>query len=152
MSPGIPVAHKTLLIVEDEILPAMTLRDELQDAGYIVMDLTKRHGEAIGAAKACKPDLALVNIKLQGQDVGIELARELKTMGVPVLFISGQESRARTARTVAIGSFPKPYSAVQMVLAVRYLLDRLAGDKGLTPPKGLEVFDDELEASMIGNA
>lgn len=109
MSSPTPAAPKTLLIVEDEILPAMTLRDELQDAGYVVLDLTERRGEAIGAAKACKPDLALVNIKLQGEDIGIDIARDLKAMGVPVLFISGQVSRARTARTAAIGSFPKPY-------------------------------------------
>lgn len=155
MSSIIPVAHKTLLIVEDEILPAMALRDELQDAGYLVMDLTKRHDEAIDAAKACKPDLALVNIKLQGQDIGIDLARDLKGMGIPVLFISGQVSRARSAKTVAIGSFPKPYSAAQMAVAVRYLLARIAGDTGGTggtPPEGLEVFDDELNSSMAGNA
>lgn len=149
MPSPIPSAQKTLLIVEDEILPAMALRDELQDAGYVVMDLTKRHSEAIGAAKACKPDLALVNIKLQGQDIGIDIARDLKAMGIPVVFISGQVSRARTAATVAIGSFPKPYSAQQMAVAVGYLLARLAGDKSHERPEGLEVFDDELEASAV---
>jgi len=142
----------TLLIVEDEILPAMSLRDELQDAGYVVMDLTQRHGEAIGAARVLKPDLALVNIKLQGHDAGIELARELKEMGVPVVFISGQVSRARSAATVAIGSFPKPYSATQMPAAVSYLLARLAGETSQKCPVGLEVFDIELEASIASRA
>ena len=98
MPAPMPAVPKTLLIVEDEILPAMALRDELQDAGYVVMDLTKRHGEAIGAAKACKPDLALVNIELQGQDTGIDIARDLKAMGIPVLFISGQVSSGAVRR------------------------------------------------------
>lgn len=133
---------KTLLIVEDEILPAMALRDELEDAGYHVMDLTDRHQEALAAARGRKPDLALVNIELQGHDDGIELARELKAMGVPVLFISGQVSRARSAQTVAIGSLPKPYSAPDMVKAVDYLLRHLAGDDSVAPPPGLEVFDE----------
>ncbi len=93
-----------------------------------------------------------MNIKLQGQDIGIDIARDLKAMGVPVLFISGQVSRARTAKTVAIGSFPKPYNAAQMAEAVGYLLARLAGDKGHARPEELEVFDDELEASMADNA
>ena len=30
----------TLLIVEDEIMPAIALKDELEDAGYHVLDLT----------------------------------------------------------------------------------------------------------------
>jgi len=131
----------TLLIVEDEILPAMALRDELEDAGYLVMDLTTRHGDALTAARSCRPDLALVNIQLQGRDDGIALAADLKRLGVPVLFISGQVSRARTAKTVAIASFPKPYSCRDMVLAVHYLLRHLEGDESFPRPDRLEVFD-----------
>lgn len=135
---------KTLLIVEDEVLPAMALRDELEDAGYDVMDLTDRHQEALAAARERKPDLALVNIELKGQDDGIALARELRTMGVPVLFISGQSSRAKSAQTVAVGSLPKPYSAMDMVKAVDYLLRHLAGDESVLPPPALQVFEEIL--------
>ncbi|WP_309644801.1 response regulator [Phenylobacterium sp.] len=135
---------KTLLIVEDEILAAMALKGELEDAGYIVMDLTSRHQEAASAARECKPDLALVNIQLQGRDSGIELAQELKAMGIPVMFISGQITRARTAQTVAIASMPKPYSAMDLVLAVNYLLGHLGGDDTFQRPAGLEVFETDL--------
>ena len=135
--------RKTLMIVEDEALVAMLLRDELQDAGYKVLDLTDRHAEALEVAKAEKPDLALVNIRLAGRDDGIELAEHLKALGIPVLLISGQVSRARSAKTVAIGSLPKPYDAADMVLAVAYLLARLQGDASLPRPDRLEVFDDD---------
>ncbi len=136
-------AGKTLMIVEDEALVAMSLRDELEDAGYEVLDLTDRHTEAIEVAKACKPALALVNIRLAGGDDGIELAEHLKALGIPVLFISGQTSRAQSARTVAIGSLPKPYHPADMVLAVAYLLARLRGDASLPRPVGLEVFEGD---------
>lgn len=153
MQTAIPhTAGKTLLIVEDDILPAMALRDELEDAGYTVLDLTGHAGEALSAARGCKPDLALVNIELQGRDDGIELARELKEMGIPTLFISGQVSRARTAQTVAIGSVPKPYRPSDIVKAVAYLLRHVKGDETLLPPPGLEVFDgipDELAPTAI---
>jgi len=132
---------KTLLIVEDEALVAMVLRDELETAGFDVLDLTDRQQEAVASARESMPDLALVNIRLAGSDDGIELARQLKTMDIPVLLISGQVSRARSARTVAIGSMPKPYSAVEMVAAVRYLLARLDRERSLVKPPGLEVFD-----------
>ena len=131
----------TLLIVEDDILPAMALRDELEDAGYKVLDLTGRHQEALGAARMHAPDLALVNIQLQGHDDGIALAAELKILGIPTLFISGQVSRARSATTVAIGSLPKPYRTTDMVQAVDYLLHHLQGDESLPRPAALEVFD-----------
>ena len=131
----------TLLIVEDDVLPAMAIRDELEDAGYHVLDLTGRHQDALLAAQEHHPDLALVNIQLQGRDDGITLAQELKAMGIPTLFISGQISRARSARTVAIGSLPKPYDARDMVRAVDYLLAHLKGDDTLPRPPGLEIFD-----------
>lgn len=135
--------RKTLMIVEDEALVAIVLKAELEDAGYKVLDLTDRHAEAIEVAKACKPDLALVNIRLAGRDDGVALAEHLKKLGIPVLFISGQVSRARTAQTVAIASLPKPYDAADMVLAVAYLLARLRGDTSLPKPSQLEVFEGD---------
>lgn len=134
---------KILMIVEDEVLVALMLRDELEDAGYHVLDLTDRRDEAIAVAKASKPDLALVDIQLAGNDDGVELAENLKGLGIPVLFISGQVNRASSARTVAIGSLPKPYDAADMVLAVGYLLARLDGDPTRPQPSRLEVFEGD---------
>ena len=133
----------TLMIVEDEALVALALRDELEEAGYHVLDLTDRHAEALEVAKANNPDLALVNIRLAGRDDGIELAEQLKGLGIPVLLISGQTSRARSAQTVAIASLPKPYDTADMVLAVAYLMARAQGDMSLPRPERLEVFADD---------
>ena len=135
--------NETLMIVEDEALVAMVLRDELQLAGYKVLNLTDRHADALEVAMAEKPHLALVNIRLAGRDDGIELSEQLKALGIPVLLISGQVSRARSAKTVAIGSMPKPYDAADMVMAVAYLLACLKGDTSLPRPDQLEVFDEE---------
>jgi two-component system, response regulator PdtaR len=135
--------NETLMIVEDEALVAMILRDVLQEKGYKVLNLTDRQDEALAVAKAEKPHLALVNIRLAGHDDGIELSEHLKALGIPVLLISGQVSRARSANTVAIGSMPKPYDAAEMVLAVAYLLACLKGDTSLPRPDQLEVFDEE---------
>ena len=136
-----PTSAKTLLIVEDDTLTAMTLQDALEEAGYIVMDLTGRHQDAMAAAQEGKPDMALVNIELQGRDDGIALAVDLTAMGIPVLFISGQSSRAMSAQTAAVGSLPKPYTPTEMVAAVDYLLNHLKGDDTSVCPPRLEVFD-----------
>ncbi|WP_340646110.1 response regulator [Phenylobacterium sp.] len=134
----------TLLIVEDEILAALSLHAGFEEAGYQVMDLTSRPEEALAAARERKPDLALVNIKLYGRNDGIALAVDLKDMGIPVLFISGQPNRAVAARSVAVGSLAKPYSVDDMIAAVGYLLARLSGDGSQPRPKDLEVFDEDL--------
>ena len=136
-------AIQSLMIVEDEALVSILLRDELQKAGYKVLDLTDGFDAALEVAKAEKPHLALVNVRLARGDDGIELSKHLKGLGIPVLLISGQVSRASSAKTVAIGSMPKPYEPEEMVLAVAYLLARLNGDDTLPKPHQLEVFDDE---------
>ena len=135
---------QTLMIVEDEALVAIVLREVLTEAGYIVLDLTTRHVQALEVARDTKPDLALVNIRLAGGDDGIELAEKLKALDIPVVFISGQTSRARSADTVAIGSMPKPYDADEMVLAVADLLARLKGPTDLSKPENLQVFTEDL--------
>ena len=142
---------ETLLIVEDDALTAMALRDELEDAGYRVLKLTDSCQEALLAAKDHKPDLALVNIQLHGRDDGIALALDLKALGIPSVFISGQITRARSAQSAAIGSLPKPYSPADAVKAVAYLFGRMKGDETLARPVCLEVFDvapDEMAPAI----
>jgi two-component system, response regulator PdtaR len=141
MSPSTDAVGKILLIVEDEVLLAMGLKDELEDCGYRVLELAVRHQEAMDAALEVKPDLALVNIDLAGGDDGVALARDLKGLGVPVLFISGQPARARLAKAVAIASIAKPYSPTDMVQAVDYLFRHERGDESRPGPRALEVFD-----------
>jgi DNA-binding response OmpR family regulator len=132
---------KILLIVEDQIVLAMCLRDELEDRGYRVLELAIRHQEALGIAREIKPDLALVNIELAAGDDGVALAHDLKALCVPVLFISGQVNRARLGKAVAIASLAKPYSGADIVDAVDYLFRHEHGDESRPGPARLEMFD-----------
>ena len=132
---------KILLIVEDQILLAMVLKDELEEGGYRVLELAVGHQEALGFAREVKPDLALVNIELADGDDGVALARDLKALGIPVLFISGQPDRARLAKAVGIASLAKPYSPSDMVDAVGYLFRHADGDESRPAPARLELFD-----------
>jgi DNA-binding response OmpR family regulator len=131
---------KTVLIVEDQLLLAMTVRDALEDHGYRVLALAIRHQEALDTVAQHRPDLALVNIELADDDDGAVLAGELTAMGIPVVFISGQTSRIESSREAAIASMPKPYSPEDMVLAVDYVFRHLAGDESRPGPRGLQVF------------
>jgi DNA-binding NarL/FixJ family response regulator len=90
-----PDIRKILLIVEDQVLLSIGLRDVDEDGGYRVLDRAMRHREALGYARKEKPDLALVNVELAQGDDGIALARDLEALRSPILFISGQPDRAR---------------------------------------------------------
>lgn len=132
---------RVLLIVEDQLLIAMSLKGELEDHGYRVLELAVRRQEALDLVRVTRPDLALVNIDLAGDDDGAALAWDLKALGIPVIFISGQTNAAALAREAAIASMAKPYSVTDMVAAVDYLFRHMAGDESRPPPGGLILFD-----------
>ncbi|MDP2260753.1 MAG: response regulator [Caulobacter sp.] len=138
---------KTVLIVEDQLLLAMTVRDALEDHGYRVLELAIRHQEALDTVAETRPDLALVNIELADGDDGAVLAGELTGMGIPVVFISGQTSRIESSREAAIASMPKPYSTGDMVAAVDYVFRHLAGDESRPGPRGLQMFSPPVAAA-----
>jgi DNA-binding response OmpR family regulator len=138
---------RTILIVEDQLLLAMTVRDVLEDHGYRALDLAIRHQEALDTVALTRPDLALFNIELADDDDGAVLAGELTAMGIPVVFISGQTSRIDPSREAAIASMPKPYSTGDMVAAVDYVFRHLAGDESRPGPRVLQVFSSPLAAT-----
>jgi DNA-binding response OmpR family regulator len=137
-----PKIPKILLIVEDQVLLALGLQGELEDGGYRVLELADHHQAALAIAREVTPDLALVNIGLADGDDGVALARDLKAMGVPVLFISGQPDKAILAKAADIASLPKPYSLSEMVDAVDYLFRHEIGDETIPPPPRLEMFEN----------
>lgn len=139
-TPTDPRSPKVLLIVEDQLLIAQCLKDEFEDHGYRVLELATRHQEALTIARATRPDLALVNIDLEGDDDGAALAWDFKAMGVPVLFISGQRDVVELAREAAIASRPKPYTPTEMREAVDYLFRHETGNPSLPCPDHLSVF------------
>ena len=122
------------------MLLALSLKDALEDGGYDVLELADRHQPALALARAGKPDLALVNIDLARGDDGVALAGDLRDLGVPVMFISGNADRARGAKAVAIATLPKPYQFGDVVGAVDYLFRHEAGDESRPAPRQLEMF------------
>jgi DNA-binding response OmpR family regulator len=137
-----PGGQKVLLIVEDQLLLALGLKEELEDRGYRVLELARRSREAMRVALEVKPDLALVNIELAGGDDGVQLAESFKALDIPVLFISGQQERARSAKAVGVGSIAKPYTAPQVAASVDYLFRHASGDESEPKPARLELFDE----------
>jgi len=146
MSASVETASpKILLIAEDQVLLAMCLKAELEEGGYRVLELAIHHQEALGYARETRPDMALVNIELADGDDGVALARDLKAVGVPVVFISGQVDRARLGKAFAIASLAKPYSGADIVNAVDYLFRHEHGDESRPGPSHLEMYDSGVQ-------
>jgi CheY-like chemotaxis protein len=82
-------AKASILIVEDEVIVAIELREKLRALGWRVSGLATSGAEAIAAAEADPPDLVLMDITIKGGMDGFETARRLQAgRRVPVIFIT----------------------------------------------------------------
>ena len=77
------------LIVEDEILIAMDLEAQIRKLGFDVCGVTSNAREALSLAMEDPPDLAIMDIYLNGTRDGIEVARQIRNLfATPVIFIT----------------------------------------------------------------
>jgi DNA-binding response OmpR family regulator len=141
MSCRIQGIHVIVLIVEDNALLAFMMEDALSGSGHVVLGPANRADAALRLAEEARPDLALVDIDLDGERSGIALARELRDRwGVPTLFATGQAGEARENDDAALGVLTKPFSPTTIVGAVDVIAKVLQGHRASSIPPELELF------------
>jgi DNA-binding response OmpR family regulator len=87
------------LIVEDEIVIALDLEIAMEDLGYEVCALAPSERSARAVAMQEEPDVALVDICLDGGREGIETARWLREVcGVSIIFVTACNDEATVQR------------------------------------------------------
>ncbi|WP_319475591.1 response regulator [Marispirochaeta aestuarii] len=80
----------TIYIVEDEVIFALSLREELAQYGYTDTHLFTSGEKALQQIKTLPPDLLVMDINLHGNLDGLETVQIIhKQRRVPVIFISG---------------------------------------------------------------
>ncbi len=82
---------KKILIVEDESIIAINLKEVLIELGYEPCGIAPNRSKTLALLeKGIKPDLVLMDIYLKGTVTGIELAKELKNIipNTPIIFLT----------------------------------------------------------------
>ena len=99
-----------ILVVDDDRLVLATLTHGLTQAGYEVVD-ADNGDEAILSARTERPDLALLDIRMEGKS-GFDVAAYLRANGrVPFMFLSAfsdDETRAKVRELGALDHLVKP--------------------------------------------
>lgn len=81
--------QKKIMIVEDEVLIAAEIKQQLQSFGYEVVACTTSGEGALEKLLLVQPDLILMDIRLKGELDGIETAREIHgRYRIPVIFLT----------------------------------------------------------------
>ncbi len=91
-----------ILVVEDEYFLYENFRGLLSEEGYEVLDYSPSVKEAIKQIKTNRPDLVLLDIKLQGAETGIDLAHKLnKEYKIPFIYITEFSDRSTFRKALA---------------------------------------------------
>ena len=102
----------TVLIVEDEILPAVHIQMEINKLGYCSLKPVYRGEDAIKVAEQEKPEVILMDIRLAGEIDGIEAAQKILSLYQPsIIFMTGylhDEIIERVNKLNHAGYFLKP--------------------------------------------
>ena len=97
-----------VLIVEDELVIAIGLEACLSEAGHQVVGIAHEAETALALGDRLRPDLALVDVHLVDGETGPQIARHLKDVGVPVLFMTANADILPDDMAGALGVIPKP--------------------------------------------
>ncbi|MCG6167565.1 response regulator [Leptospira sp. FAT2] len=104
----------SILIVDDEWLIAFNLQVSLQKLGYLIAGTARTADEALELAERTKPDLILMDIRIEGELDGIQAAERIqKRMDVPVIFMTAFADEETFNRAVdkasLFGYISKPF-------------------------------------------
>jgi response regulator NasT len=128
-----------VLIADDESVIRMDLREMLTEAGYEVVAEAGGGDEALAAARAERPDIAVVDIKMPGMD-GIDAARAMIEEGIcPVVLLTayGQpELLARAKEAGVFGYVTKPFEERDLLPAIEIASSRYDEVTGLKQQVG----------------
>jgi len=101
-----------ILIVEDEFIVANDLRIMLEKAGYKVCGIAPSVVKALELIATKAPDWILLDIFLQGDKTGIDLAGQLTEMEIPFIYISANTNQGileAAKATLPYGFLVKPF-------------------------------------------
>lgn len=126
-----PAMPTRILIVEDDHFIAMEMEGALQDAGFDVIGIGASAEEALQLAADYRPQLAIMDIRLNGNRDGIEAAIELFSKHqIRCVFATAHhtaEIRQRAERAKPLAWIPKPYTMPSLIEVIQEAIRDLKG-------------------------
>lgn len=150
----LPSNRLRLLIVENDRVTARDLEATLRRRGFLIAGIAYSAAQALDFLRGEKPDLAILDIQLEGAEDGIALADRLRReFGIPSVFVTGYSEeevlkRARSAQPAAV--LRKPFSDAEIAICLESVVERrIAGERLSLRLPGLEAVSQHLPQAVF---
>lgn len=113
-----------ILIIEDEIIIADFIYNILNKEGFTNLKMAHKENTAIDTMQSFLPEIILMDINLNGENSGIELAKS-KNNEAKVIFLTGQNDENLMSQALATSPesyLTKPIKKEDVIAAIKLLL------------------------------
>jgi DNA-binding response OmpR family regulator len=122
------MATTKVLIIEDDDVTALNLKMSLEKQGYEVIALADNSVSSLNKIKVYDPDVVLIDIALEGNDDGIDIARFIhEKMPRPFIFLTAHSESSMLAKaklTEPYGYIVKPFDPLNLHTTIQMALYR----------------------------
>lgn len=137
--------EKSVLIVEDEGVVALSIQAALTKMGYTVVGIAVTGAEALSLAREHKPDVILMDIHIKGDMDGIQTTEKLNEVSdIPVIFLTAyadDETVKRALKTKSTSYLVKPYNPRELYSNIEFAIyKRRMKDRAGSHRENLELF------------
>ncbi|RXK13481.1 DNA-binding response regulator [Halarcobacter mediterraneus] len=140
-----------ILIVEDEILVALDIKNSLIKFGFDVIGITVNYDETLSFIRKFTPDIILMDIHLENSKDGICIVEDMqKIKNIPVIYLTAyydEKTVNRAIQTNPISYLLKPFNREELkstIMLAMFKINRFnkfTVDKNCTP-LGFDYFYD----------
>lgn len=142
-----------ILVVEDEVIIAWDIQSRLQNLGYSVSGWASSGPEALSRALETRPDVVLMDIRLQGDMDGIETAQHLQArVDIPIIYLTAYADEATLQRakiTAPYGYLLKPFEQRELHTTIEMALYRHQMERKLKNRERLHIALSRIQSRFI---
>lgn len=125
--------NRKILVVEDEALLALQVKADVGEMGHSITAIYASGEEALDGLQTSRPDLILMDIKLQGKLDGIQTANLIQNQyDIPIIYMTAHSEEStieRATMTEPYGYLLKPVNRKELQIAVEVSLYKSRIDK-----------------------
>jgi DNA-binding response OmpR family regulator len=118
------LSGKRCLVVDDELLIALDIQQELEAAGAGEVVCVGTLTEAFEALHGSDFDLVVLDLKLGPNQTSLSIAHELTERRIPFVFLTGARSDGAEITAFSVPVVEKPFLPPALMAAVRKALSQ----------------------------
>src|SRR5262249_28322745 len=126
-------------IVEDEMVVAKDIQTRLAQLGYTIVGHTGFGEEAVHLVQDLRPDLVLMDIRLQGTMDGVTAAEQIRSrFQLPVVYVTAyadEDTLCRARITEPFGYILKPFEERELRTVIEMALYKHQAERKLRESK-----------------